>query len=602
LGAWGSFGAAALAGSAVGLAFALAWRLAFPPGVQSRFWIVLSVLAQQTLTVDEIDAFLAIYKRLGLALGGYLARNLAVLVAFLAALAAAVLLVLAPVQSGWDRQHGQLRASDAAVQRTAQVRGEEVVYTVQGAPAAVKGRPGVRAAICWSERGCFWPSLLGFELVELKGAPRAGPATVLVRYDDGDINPAYPWLSDLEAVFAGLLFLVMTAGMLWPHKKGAAGPQPILKQSDFALVQINEQFKPLIRALGDLESRTHRAALDARPIEAPIFVCGLARSGTTTVLNALIRTRELASHRYGDFPFLGAPLTWAKVQGAMAGEGTPVERPHKDRILITKTSADAFEEPLWQQFFPQVHDAARIQRLGPDARNPKFEAFFADHLKKILLLRDAGRYVSKGNYNVGRVEYLARLFPDARFVIPVRAPVEHVASLARQHQLFCGYAETDPRVPLYLAAAGHYEFGPQRKPIIYSREAGPALREAFAAGDDVRAYALQWAEVYRHVARLKASGLSDRVLVVRYEDFCADPVAGLAGIIAFCGLADPDGAIAAYAKDISVSEAPVPDAIAARRGEIEALVGEVAASFGYAIQGQEKRSPVSSPRSARITS
>lgn len=533
--------------------FALAWRMAFPPGVQSRFWITLSALAQQTLTVDELDEFLGIYKRLGLALGGYLARNLAVLLVGGAALVASLMLALSPLQRAWDASHGA-------------------------------ASPGSRVAICASGSSCWLPALLGFEIRETAQGPKS---PVVVRANDGDINPAYPWLSDLEASFLALFLLAMTVGMLWPHKKGAGGPEPILKQSDFALVQINEQLKPLVRMAGNLETRLYRARLAER-VEAPVFVCGLARSGTTTVLNALTRSREVASHQYRDFPFVAAPLTWARLQGALSKEAAPVERPHKDRILISKTSADAFEEPLWQSFFPFVHDPGRSQRLDASVSHPKFEAFYEEHLRKILHLRGAPRYVSKGNYNVGRIEYLAKLFPDARFVVPVRAPVEHVASLVRQHELFVSYAAVDPRVPLYLAAAGHYEFGPQRRAIVYSKDGVGPAKAAAAAGDDVLIYALQWAEVYGHVARLMASPLANRILLVPYERFCAEPERWLADILAQTGLKDPDGAIAAFARSISVSEAPVPAAVAARREEIEA-VARVAGEFDLGQRKPQRR-------------
>jgi hypothetical protein len=41
---------------------------------------------------------------------------------------------------------------------------------------------------------------------------------------------------------------------------------------------------------------------------------------------------------------------------------------------------------------------------------------------KVVLLRGGARYVSKGNYNAARIAYLARLFADAKFVVPIREP------------------------------------------------------------------------------------------------------------------------------------------------------------------------------------
>jgi Sulfotransferase family len=257
-----------------------------------------------------------------------------------------------------------------------------------------------------------------------------------------------------------------------------------------------------------------------------------------------------------------------------------VERPHKDRILITSASPDAFEEPLWRQFFPAQHEPGANQRLTAEVSHPKFEAFYRDHLRKILLLRGAPRYVSKGNYNVGRIEYLAKLFPDAVFVVPVRRPLEHVASLCRQHALFASYGEADPRVPLYLAAAGHFEFGLQRRSLVLGN--GAAERQAgLGTGDDVLGYAQQWVEVYGHVERLMAQPeLAGRILLVRYEDFCAAPEQGLDAILAHAGLADADGTVRAFAAQISASPELIPPVIAARRNEILSIVGDLASRLG----------------------
>ena len=96
------------------------------------------------------------------------------------------------------------------------------------------------------------------------------------------------------------------------------------------------------------------------------------------------------------------------------------ERPHGDRIQITPESPEAMEEPLWMAFFPSAHDPAVSHSLGDRHDNPEFERFYRDHIRKLLLVRGGTRYASKGNYNVTRLEYLLRIFPDARFVIPIR--------------------------------------------------------------------------------------------------------------------------------------------------------------------------------------
>jgi hypothetical protein len=362
-----------------------------------------------------------------------------------------------------------------------------------------------------------------------------------------------------------------------------AQPQGILKASDYALVQWSRRLAPLLRNLGELETDVLGRRLEPVKIQAPVFVTGLARSGTTMMLTLLSQAEGVATHRYRDFPFLFTPVAWNWFQDRMGqGPGEAVERPHRDRIRITKESAEAFEEPLWQAYFPWAHDAQRLHLVGPETSNPEFAVAFRQHLRKILWLRGGKRYVSKGNYNVARIGYLAGLFPDARFVVPVREPVAHVRSLVEQHALFCRYAADDARVPEYLAAAGHYEFGPQRRPVNLDPARLGHIEQAWRSGDDWRGYARQWAQVYAHVDALRRRPrLAERIFVVRYEDACAEPQALVQRLLAFCGLADPAGRVAAAAATLSAPP---------EKGEVEEAclravweeAGEVALRYGYA--------------------
>ena len=44
-----------------------------------------------------------------------------------------------------------------------------------------------------------------------------------------------------------------------------------------------------------------------------VFVAGLARSGTTMLLNAIYQSDQFASLTYDDMPFILAPNFWAKI-------------------------------------------------------------------------------------------------------------------------------------------------------------------------------------------------------------------------------------------------------------------------------------------------
>ena len=182
--------------------------------------------------------------------------------------------------------------------------------------------------------------------------------------------------------------------------------------------------------LGELESSSHRTELDAIPIDRPIYVAGLARSGSTILLELLAARPGVATHRYRDFPPIFTPLFWNRAFAHVyRADAPPAERAHKDRILVTPDSPEAMEEVLWMRFFPEAHETGKDQVLTDATSNPAFERFYKDHLKKILLVRGGRRYLSKGNYNLTRFAYLLKLFPDARFIVPVRDPRWHVASL-----------------------------------------------------------------------------------------------------------------------------------------------------------------------------
>jgi hypothetical protein len=356
--------------------------------------------------------------------------------------------------------------------------------------------------------------------------------------------------------------------------------EAILTAGDHLLLRLSRGLAPLWRALGEIEGDLLARRLEGVAIDRPVFVAGLARSGTTMLLTLLSQADGVATHRYRDFPFLFAPVAWNWLQDRLGAEaGEAVERPHRDRIRITMDSPEAFEEPLWQSFFPSAHDAACSHVLGAETRHAGFEACFGSHLRKILWLRGGSRYVSKGNYNVARIGYLARLFPGARFVVPVRDPVAHVRSLVEQHALFCRYAAQDPRVPAYLAAAGHYEFGLQRRPLNLDAARIGEIDAAWRGGDEHRGYARQWAQVYAHIERLRRTpGLGDRILVVRYEDACAQPQELCRQLLAFCGLQDPGGRVAAAAGELRAAERE-PDEAGAEA--IWPEVAVVARQYGY---------------------
>jgi len=329
--------------------------------------------------------------------------------------------------------------------------------------------------------------------------------------------------------------------------------------------------------LGKLESAVLADELEGLHITKPVYVSGLARSGTTILTELLEKHPELTSHRYSDFPNIWTPY-WRNylLQKTRREQPAMRERAHQDRIRVSNDSPEAVEEVLWMYFFPHCHAVTQPNVLDKQISNPAFEDFYRDHIRKLLLVRNSPRYLAKGNYNVGRFMYILKLFPDARLLIPFRNPVNHIASLIKQHRFFHQADVADPRVSLQLALSGHFEFGARRNAIHFGdNDRHDAITEAWSAGREAEGWALYWAQTYGflldqardHPEFARAS------LFVSYEHLCAEPGATIDRITTHCELEQTvfQDTRAYYCQNLSLPEYYKPDFTAAETEVIRGI-------------------------------
>ena len=341
------------------------------------------------------------------------------------------------------------------------------------------------------------------------------------------------------------------------------------------------------RKIGEIETNAHQEALDRIEIDRPVYIAGLARSGSTILLEMLARHPDVATHQYRDFPLLFAPIYWDRVFGQRQANRTePEERAHKDRIKVTPASPEAMEEVLWMAFFQHIHDPAQCQVLDASTSAPAFERFYRDHLKKMLLIRDGRRYLAKGNYNTTRLAYLLKLFPDARFIVPVREPRWHVASLLKQHRLFSAAERADRRILRHMRRVGHFEFGLDRRVVrTGANEEAARIDALWSSGQDIEGYARLWSGVYGYVLDSIAAdpAIARATLVVRYEDLCRDPQSRLTDIATHAGLSFPSDVIAAMAGEVSSPTYYDPGFTATEEATIHEATCGTARRLGYAV-------------------
>jgi len=346
----------------------------------------------------------------------------------------------------------------------------------------------------------------------------------------------------------------------------------------------------LFVGLGNLESKLLAGKLRNASVDRPVYICGLPRAGTTISLQMLSEHPDVGTHKYADFLMPYTPYAWNWIFPKVPVDAMrkPMPRIHRDRISVTRDSAEMGEEILWERFFPHIHDESQRSVLDAATNNPSFERFYREHIEKLLLIRDRKRYVSKAIMCVIRMQYLKKMFPDARFLLYVRNPIDHIASLVKQDRIWDEIDRDDPRQIEIIEMTGHHEFG--KRQILANLGDASVLREVhelFDSGRNVRARARYWAYVYNFVLQQLASDpeLAKAVCLVRYEDLCGKSLETIDRIVAHTGLsAEPfAGTRQAYAEKLSLPDYYRPNFNAAELDDIVELTQPVAAKFGYDV-------------------
>jgi hypothetical protein len=264
--------------------------------------------------------------------------------------------------------------------------------------------------------------------------------------------------------------------------------------------------------------------MEKTPVDRPIYITGLARAGTTITLEMLNKHPDVAAHRYLHMVLPYTPHWTQNIADYTPIMTSPVERLHKDRIAVTRDSPEAVEEIFWQKYFPDTHSEKSSNILDRKVRNPQFEAFYRDHLKKLLINRKASRYLAKNNYNIARMEYLQKLFPDVKFILIIRNPFDHIASLAKQDRVLKELEQNDPRLLDWTKIIGHREFGTAKVCMnLNNPEIIQQIRSLWNKKDTyMEGWAIYWAKTYSYIhTRLQLNPkLAKASLLVRYEDLC----------------------------------------------------------------------------------
>jgi len=177
--------------------------------------------------------------------------------------------------------------------------------------------------------------------------------------------------------------------------------------------------------------------------QSHVFITGLPRSGTTSLLNFLFSSDEYASLTYNNMPFILSP-NFSKLFHKK--KIIKKERLHKDGIDFDNNSPEALDEV----FFNNSEEFVKNE--------------LENYIQLILICNKKIKYLSKNNLNYKRINLINSILPNSIFLIPIREPLQHANSLLNQHLHFSQLQKEDDFIRRYMNYLGHNEFGLNHKP------------------------------------------------------------------------------------------------------------------------------------------
>lgn len=264
----------------------------------------------------------------------------------------------------------------------------------------------------------------------------------------------------------------------------------------------------------DIENKLNKKS--PKPIRQAYFITGLARSGTTALLELLNKHDRFVSYTYRDMPLILAPNLWRKINVSSERNLKLKERIHKDGIYINANSPEAFDEVFWKMQLKDKYIASNYLNESELSQNDvnRFELFISNFLSSKSKLEY--HYLSKNNNQILRIKSLLKLSTKHNFVLLFRDPLEHAGSLLNQHLNIISEQEKDPFIQEYMDLIGHFEFGKNQKVFQF-----PSSRNldnwCFEDKTSINYWLKVWLNYYSYTMTLH----HPNIFFLSYEQFCS---------------------------------------------------------------------------------
>lgn len=222
--------------------------------------------------------------------------------------------------------------------------------------------------------------------------------------------------------------------------------------------------KNIAKFLFSIELYFNKKILKRKDSYQSVYISGLARAGTTVLMQYLGQLTEFKSLSYKNLPFLFLPKTGLHLISKKKNQ--KIERFHKDGIKHGINSYEALEEPFWRNYIG--HKYILDKNIIKHSISPEL---FDKYISFRKLVTGNKIYLAKNNNHLLRAESLHQLDKvngnKTITIIPFRNPYEQAKSLLKQHLLLSELQKDDEFILNYMDFLVHHEFGIHTKiPIL----------------------------------------------------------------------------------------------------------------------------------------
>ncbi len=288
--------------------------------------------------------------------------------------------------------------------------------------------------------------------------------------------------------------------------------------------------KNIAKFLFKIELWIHKKQLNKSGASQNVYISGLARAGTTVLMQYLGQLSEFKSLSYRNLPFLFIPKTGLKLISKRKTEEK--ERFHQDGMTHSLNSYEALEEPFWRDYIGEkyIFDKIIQKHIIDQKVFEKYNAF------RKLVAGDKV-YLAKNNNHLLRAASLHKLDKakgnNTITIIPFRDPYGQAKSLLKQHLLLSKLQKEDGFTLDYMDFLVHHEFGLHTKqPVLDNNNIQLITDHKDSLEYWLKIWYVYYEEVYKQFSN------KENFHFFNYNSFVEDPYNSLANLIGILDISE----------------------------------------------------------------